>query len=290
LLAVHPGKDLAYIAADATSADPNPTRVDVVDLATGNVTTFMNVPAGRVTSLLAGPDVLVVATDDKAVTGYDYDDAASAGTSSLAGAAVDIAGGDWAYAVAASGGQSLIQPVGTSRLAAGRPDAAGPALGFGGDAKAVALGDGAVYVAYAGAGGDPGGVAVFDVLTKSCRAAWEQLSDCPGCDQPDCVVLGTIHRYRPGFAVLDADPAADPQADAAAKVARIDNIAGRTRLRSTAVLEAAIDCLMDGGTTEEASVPPARRASPARTVNPAKTVTPAYPGRKATRVRGSKRT
>lgn len=282
LLAVHPDKPLAYVAADAAAADPNPTRVDLVDLAAGTVTDFVTVPAGKVTTLLAGPDVLVVATDDKAVTVYDYDDAATTGAATLTGAAVDAAGEDWAYTVAASGGQSLIQPVGVSRLAAGRPDAAGPALGFGGDAKAVALsGTGtAVYVAYTGTGGDPGGVAVFDVLTKSCRAEWEQLSDCPGGDKPDCVVLGTIHRYRPGFAVLDADPSADPQADAAAKVARIDNVAGRTRLRSTAALETAIDCLMDGGTTGGGVGPPGPPGLNGENGKPGKDGDPGAPGAK----------
>jgi len=251
LLAVHPATGLAYVAADAASPDPDPTRIDAVDLDAATAAAFVSVPAGRVTSLLAGADVLVVATDDKAVTGYRYDDASSAASANLGGAAVDLAGGDWAYAVAASGGQSLIQPVGVGRLADGRPDAAGPSLGFGGDAKAVAVGGtgNTVYVAYAGAGGDPGGVAVFDVLATSCRDAWEELTDCPHCYRPDCVVLGTIHGYRPGFAVLDADPAADPAADVTAKLARIDNVAGRTRLRSTTVLEAAIECLMDGGTT-----------------------------------------
>jgi hypothetical protein len=104
-----------------------------------------------------------------------------------------------------------------------------------------------VLVAYAGTGADPGGVAVFDVSQTSCRATLELLGDCPGCEQPDCVVVATIHGYKAGFTVLDADRAADAAADLAAHVARIDNRAGRVRLRSTAVLEAAIECLMDGG-------------------------------------------
>ena len=108
-----------------------------------------------------------------------------------------------------------------------------------------------MYVAYTGPDpGDPGGVAVFEVTATSCRDAWEELTDCPSCEHPDCVVVGTIHGYRPGFALLDGadeDSPTDPATDAAAKIARIDNAAGRTRLRSTAALERAIECLLDAG-------------------------------------------
>lgn len=78
----------------------------------------------------------------------------------------------------------------------------------------------------------------------SCPDAWAAVSVCASCDQPDCVVIGTIHGYRRGFKVLDAAVPATPDKDLEAKLARIDNVAGRIRLRSTAELQAAIDCLM----------------------------------------------
>lgn len=252
LLAPHPAAATAYVAADAGSTDAAPGRIDAVDVTAGTVSVLTTVAAGvRVTALSAsesgGTAYLFVATDDDQLTAFDLADGSDAGQAGLAGPAVDQAGTPWSYAVAASGGQSLVQPVGLDRLVAGRPDAAGPALGLEGDARAVAVGDDKAYVAYAGSGNDAGGVAVFDVLTTSCREEWEELSDCPHCDQPDCVVVATIHGYRPGFDVLDALDPPDAAADAAAKVARIDNLTARTRLRSTAALEDAIECLMDGG-------------------------------------------
>jgi collagen triple helix repeat protein len=263
LLAVHPTEPTAYVAADAASPDPAPTRIDVVDLDAGTGDEFARITSGRVTALAASEDLLVVTVDDKTAVGLAHSDGAVAGEATLAGSAVDLTSGDWAYAVAASGGQSLVQPLGVDRMAAGRPDAAGPALGFAGDARAVAAGAEAVYVAYAGTGGEPGGVAVFEVLTTSCRVAWDELKDCPHCESPDCVVVATLHGYRPGFAVLDADPTADPEADRTAGVARIDNHT-RTRLRSTAVLEAAIECLFDGGTTGGGTGPQGPPGPPGR--------------------------
>ena len=253
LLAAHPSAASVYVAADAASADPDPGRIDGVDLGASTVSELTTMPAGvRVTTLTTlatgGAAYALVGTDDHGLGAFDLSDGSDAGSVTLTGPLTALAGSPWAYAALASGGQSLVQPVGVDRLVAGRSDAVGPALGFEGDATSVAVADGTVYVGYAGTGNDPGGVAVFDVISRSCRGAWDTLGDCPHCEQPDCVVVATIHGYRPGFFVLDADEAADAAEDAAAHVARIDNLAGRTRLRSTATLEAAIECLLDGGT------------------------------------------
>jgi hypothetical protein len=250
-LAAHPSKPLVYVAA--STAPDNPTLIHAINLDDAPPTPqpFVTLAAGqRPAALLAGKDVLMVVVVDGATAkaiAYDYNTATEVGTAALAGEAVDIAGSPWAFTVKKSEDESEVQAVGLERLAAGRSDAVGPTLGFGGAAKVIAATSTAVYVAYDGTDGAPGGIAVFDVIAKSCRNAWDALNRCPGCDRPDCVVVATIHGYSPGFDVLDADAAADPQADVAAKVARIDNYVGRTRLRSTAVLEAAIDCLMDGG-------------------------------------------
>lgn len=247
LLAVHPVKALAYVAAAPGSPDPALRRVDVVDLDAATVTAFPDLEAPP-TALSASAGHLVVTTEDKQVSALDAATGARAGVVGLVGAAADIAGTPWAWAAAASGGQSVVQPVSVGRLSVGRTDAAGPGLGFAGDATVVGVGVGKVFVAYDGAGADPGGIAVFDVSNRDCRSEWEQLGDCPSCAQPDCVVVATVHGYRPGFSVLDADPDADPAADEAAKVARIDNHAGRVRLRSTVALQSAVECLFGEGT------------------------------------------
>ncbi len=254
LLAVHPAQAVAYVAADPASAAAAPARIDAVDLDAASVAELATLPASRPTALATaqsgGTAFLLVPTDDGSLSAVDL--AASAVTSApLTGAAADIDGSPWAFAVEASGGRSLVQPVGVHRLAASRSDAAGPALGFAGDARAVALDSDAtkVYVAYAGVDPDPGGVAVFDVVSRSCRVEWQDLPDCPSCEHADCVAVATIHGYRPGFRVLDADPDVDPAADERNGVARIDNHAGRIRLRSTAALQRAVECLLDGGTT-----------------------------------------
>lgn len=256
LLAVHPAKAIAYVAAGPGSPDPAPKRVDLVDLDGGAVTPLPDLDAAP-TALSAAEQHLVVTTADGEVRALDALSGAPAGDVALAGPAADVAGAPWAFAATPSGGQSVLQPVNVARLALDSPDAVGPGVGFAGDARLVAVGVGHVYVAYDGVDPDPGGIAVFEVEGGSCREDWEALGDCPSCEQPDCVVVATIHGYRPGFAVLDADPAADPAADLAAGIARIDNRAGRRRLRSTATLEAAIQCLFDGGTGGGGGVGPA---------------------------------
>ena len=74
LLAVHPAQPRAYVAADASSADPDPARVDAVDLDAGTVNDLLSVPAGRIVALAPGSTALAVATDDADLAGYAYDD------------------------------------------------------------------------------------------------------------------------------------------------------------------------------------------------------------------------
>src|SRR5690606_11792408 len=93
---------------------------------------------------------------------------------------------------------------------------------------------------------DAGGVAVVEIDEADCGALLLDPEVCPDCETPDCLVLATIERYRPGRRLLDVvDPASDPDADAAAGIARIDTRLGRKSLPSTERLAQAIACLME---------------------------------------------
>ena len=164
LLATHPTKATAYVAADAASADPAPTRVDAVDVDAATVAPLATLAGtARLTGLAASADGSVahvlVLRDDASVAALAAGDGATEGVATLAGTAAHAAGAPWTWVVASSGGQSLLQPVGVPRLAAGTADAVGPSLAFAGDARGVTVdaGDGTVYVPYAD------GVAVFTV-------------------------------------------------------------------------------------------------------------------------------
>ncbi len=264
LLVAHPTRAVAYVAAGPGSADLHPERLDAVDVDAGTVAAAASLTDGTQVQTLAAVGegtrafVLVALADEEVVVLED--DGTVAGHAGLTATAVDLAGGQWTWAVSSTsgtaGGQGGVQPVGVSQLVGSGAGAVGPVTPLPGAGRSVAVSaDGrTVYVAYGGGvdGQPEGGVAVLDVVGKDCRADWEQLTDCPSCEHGDCVVVGTIHGYRPGFEVLDmpAPGAAppDPAADAAAGIARIDNHAGRQRLRSTAALERAIECLLDSGT------------------------------------------
>jgi DNA-binding beta-propeller fold protein YncE len=250
LLALSPDGDTAYLAAAAGTGTPQPTRIDVVDLAAGNVTGAITaLPAGAEPALLlAHAATLVVAAADDRCHSLAVPAGTAAGSVPLPGAPFAAAGAPWAYAVDTSGGMSRLRPVDLPGIAAGRSTAVGPASGLPGEALDVAVtpGGGRVYVAYAMRGGEPGGVAVFEVEGGSCRDGWERLPACPQCAAPDCVALATVHGYRPGFTLHDtANPPTDPDTDLAAGIARIDNHAGRRVLRSTALLAETIECLLD---------------------------------------------
>lgn len=257
-----------FLAASASNA------IHVVDLAT-------KAAGPDLTSLAAGTQPVRLHSVSDANRQYLVVGTAGGGTFVVAvdpqeafgpfdpkGPPVDLAGSPWTYMVESSGGMSRITALSTARAAAGRPDAVGPGLGFAGDAHDVEVtpGSGTVYVAYGlAAGGGPGGVAVFEVESEGCaEIPWCSIEGCGDCDEHNCVVVATIHGYRPGFAVLDpADPPSDPAADAAARIARIDNRAGRRLLPSASTLFELIQCLMDEGTGKAGPTGPIGPAGPA---------------------------
>ena len=119
--------------------------------------------------------------------------------------------------------------------------ALGAAIPIGAGGRALALREGTLYAAY----GE--GVAVVAIHETACGDALKG-HDCPDCASADCVVLATIHGWRPGR-TLEATtiPPSDPLQDAADGVARIDNADGRIVVPSVADLARAVTCLLDHG-------------------------------------------
>lgn len=137
-------------------------------------------------------------------------------------------------------GKSSVQSVDLKAMRAKAPRAAGaPFAVDDGAADLRVTADGQTVLVMA-----PDGIAILDAAGVDCGAPLKP-GECPGCETPDCLVLATIANWQPGFALSDPAPGApDPVADAAAKIARIDNDEGRTRLVSTQALAATLECLL----------------------------------------------
>jgi hypothetical protein len=146
----------------------------------------------------------------------------------------------------------------------GDTDPVGPTTGFAGNAHDLAVAPDAIYVAYTLTDAEPGGVAVFALDERECRdLLWSSSATCDDCEDPNCVVLATIHGYRPGFAMLDiADPPTAPEDDLAAHIARIDDRAGRRLLPSTSVLTDVVTCLLDEVATQGPPGPKGDKGDP----------------------------
>ncbi len=253
LLAVSVDGATAHLAAKAGSGAGDLGRIDQVDLAAGTVGTPITVlPAGTEPTVLhattsGSARLLVVGDASGGFTVVEVDAPSASEPVALAGAAVDLDGSPWVFAVESSGGMSRLQPVSLPRVIASQPSAVGPVTGFVGIARdlLVTPDGGSVYVAYELDGSDgPGGVAVFHADHRDCRDLLT--GPCPDCDEAGCIVVATVHGYRPGFALRDeADPPTSSADDLAAGIARIDNHAGRTILPSVAALAAYVDCVIE---------------------------------------------
>lgn len=149
------------------------------------------------------------------------------------GAVVDP-DGVWLHVLETEGGHAWVQ--GVFLPAAGAPPLVSAA-------RAADGGSGIVLLFGQGQAGllDLAAVAQSDCADH----LWKQLKACPGCDEPDCVVLATLTNYRPGAEILKPGEA---PADATIAPARIDNRMGRRMLASTATLQAWLQCLhLKGG-------------------------------------------
>jgi hypothetical protein len=261
----------AYLAGTGSNT------IDVVDLDTSAVGTAITllpaaVKPGALLGYASAVGQFLVVGDSAAPNLYVIDVGGSKlfGPVTLAAPAIDLAGGPWIYALMSTGGMSHLQAVSLPRIVGVQPDAVGPVINFTGAATDVEIGPGGstVYVAYTLVTPEVGGVAVFTVQSEDCpEIFWRTIDGCDSCDEPNCVVLATLHGYRPGFAMLDpTDPASDPALDRQNGISRIDN---RTRkiLASTSVLQEVIECLLDspGGA---GSVGPAGPAGPAGPTGP----------------------
>jgi hypothetical protein len=262
LLAIAPDGATAFVAGTTAPASGDPAPIESVDLtaATSDPAVGGLVPGVQPSALStlteSGRALLVVAAENGGVWAVDPAAADAFGPDALAGAGIDLAGDPWVYALQSTGGASRLQVVGIPRVVADLPDPVGPALGFAGDAHDLAVAPDAVYVAYTLTAAEPGGVVVFEVEQHDCRELlWKSLDGCDDCDEANCVVLATITGYRPGFVMLDGDAGADPAADLAARIARIDNRLGRRLLPSTSVLTEIISCILDRGTGGGAGTP-----------------------------------
>ncbi|HEX7982006.1 MAG TPA: hypothetical protein VF616_00680, partial [Duganella sp.] len=158
--------------------------------------------------------------------------------------AVVSADGRWAYVLTVdAAGAGFLQAVGLHALRQGKQVNAGEpfALGQVPAALALTLAGDRLYIPLAG------GVAVVDVRDVDCSALLDGV-DCASCLEADCLVLATIEHWQPGF-LLEDMPAGlrDPAADAANRIARIDNERDRIHLPSTQAIAAALKCLIESG-------------------------------------------
>jgi hypothetical protein len=282
-IGVPPGQEAVAIAGDgarAFLAAPTSTAIHSVDLAASAPGPDLIVlPAGAQPTRLhavaaGGKQYLVVATAGKDTYVLGIDPEGLFGPVATSEAPMDLAGAHWTYALETSGGTSRLEAIGVVRVVDGHPQAVGPPVTFSGLARdlEVSAGGGTVYVAYELPGSDsPGGVAVFSVMDGECsEILWRSIDGCHDCEEPNCVVIATVHGYRPGFALLDpADPPPDPASDLAARIARIDNRAGRRLLPSVSTLAELIECLREHGIGDGGGPGPAGPAGPPGSPGPA---------------------
>lgn len=161
--------------------------------------------------------------------------------------------GRWAYVVEQDGGKSYVEPVDLASLQSGTsvPPGVPVELGANSETPVISASGQTLYVPYTGdpANAADGGVAIVGIAeSECCSKIWKSLDGCPGCDVADCVVLATLKNFEVGDTFEDqTDPPADPAADTAHQVVRIDNRTGRRLVWSTAALAETVQCLCAQG-------------------------------------------
>ena len=248
-------RQLAY-AAGASNA------IQVLEIATQNITQIQVLPASANVSALivvksTGPDVLAAAdTSGNRLHLVKPNPASLVGSVALdhtPAALVASPGGRWIYALERESAASYLQSVNAYAVLQGIQVQAGTPIlvGHPGQQLVPSKSGTELYIPFTGDLAQPtaGGVAIVDVSEQACDGIlWRHLKGCPHCDLPNCVVLATIAHYHPGDTIEDeTDPPADPVADEAAHIARIDNRQGRRLLPSTQVMLEWIECLMQQG-------------------------------------------
>ena len=158
--------------------------------------------------------------------------------------------GHAAFVVERDAAKSYVQVVNLFRLGQGTLVTPGTPfeVGRSGERGGLTASGARLYQPYTGdtaVAGD-GAVAILELSSARCG---DLLSgECPECDEPDCLILATIENYNRGDRFeAQTDPAADPVADTAAKVVRLDNQTGRVLLPSTQALAQALQCVIEHG-------------------------------------------
>ena len=237
-------------------------EIQVLEIATQSITQIQVLPASANVSALivvksTGPDVLAAAdTNGNRLHLVKPNPASLVGSVALDHTPVALVaspGGRWIYALERESAASYLQSVNAYAVLQGIQVQAGTPIlvGHPGQQLVPSKSGTELYIPFTGDLAQPtaGGVAIVDVSEQACDdILWRHLEGCPHCDLPNCVVLATIAHYHPGDTIEDeTDPPADPAADEAAHIARIDNRQGRRLLPSTQVMLEWIECLMQQG-------------------------------------------
>jgi hypothetical protein len=243
----------AFLAEPGT-ATIHVVALDTAGLPTTTITLTSTIPgfSGKADWLAlvatSGPDRLAVL--DRANLLLHLADPATGkvdGSVALDHEPIDLAmsvGGHWAYVVVDDGTDSYVQTVNLQLLRQGKPVQASTPVKIGpkGGRPVLASDGRRLYVPILNA------TAVFDITDVDCAALLDG-GPCPGCFEPDCLVLATILNWQPGFKLEDLGPEPrDPATDTTDKIARIDNNADRVTLPSTQAIAAALRCLIEHGT------------------------------------------
>lgn len=279
-------RDLGF-SGDGTelfTAELGSDRIHRIDVAAGTASpvTIAGIVADRVAVVSgAGPlRALVLSEAARAAHLVELGGApVVSGSASLDHAPVDLAmgaGGTWAYVLVADGDARMIQAVNLHALALGQSGPAGTpqAAADGGDRLVAHPGGGWLYQPVTGdlTQAVDGRVAVFAIEDADCLSRLGRRA-CPDCEGEDCVPIGLIRGYRPGFSVEDPPTGApDPAADAAAEIARIDPVTGVTPIPSLVDLSEALHCVAShaggGGAGEEGPPGPAGPQGPQGPIGP----------------------
>ena len=144
--------------------------------------------------------------------------------------------GDWLHIFEDNNGHSAVQAVHIPSLSTATPLLTAP--------RHTGMGKKAVVLLFEG--GQAGAIDPAAWADGDCTdLLWHQLEGCPGCEQPDCLVLATLSPYRPGAEMLNTGQSALSNNSTPAV---INNRHGRRMLASTATLQDWLQCVqLKGG-------------------------------------------
>jgi hypothetical protein len=237
----------------AFAIDPGANKIKVVSN-TGAIQPDLGgstQPAFLALASTTAPDILfVIDQSGPAALSIRTDIPKTLGTLPLAATPLSITISNdkrFAFLVFPESGKARIRPLDLDRLAAGKPEDPGEGLLVEVLAPGIApalLGDGSAML-YPESGPAGPQVDILGIAPHVCPDLYA-LENCPSCDDPDCIVLATFRRFRPGFYIEDPlSPPFDPNTDFTKGISRIDNRLGRHVLPSTQKIAEMLDCLLE---------------------------------------------